>query len=350
MHDIATLYTDGWAMTSVLYALGSGTALATDGAWLLTDEAPTAGVVRNLWSQLVSDSGRDELPSALSDAGLRTVQSFALVLVTAPASVVVRGDAQVLLEGPWGQSVVGGDGSSSWTEAALPIGTTAATLLLTGAAGDTQIPAATGVFPCSSLVVRWAPAPPTTPPPAVPPRPTTAPPVVPPVPSVPPPTSDVAEEPTELLATPAPASDGVFDQESLPPLAGTPTAPPRPAGAPPSAPSRAAHGVLHLSNGDEVVLDRGAVLGRSPEWHGSDERHLVTVLGSFGDVSRSHVTVSLDGERVQVEDLGSTNGTLVTQPGAAQHLLEVGVAETLQSGTVVTLSRDVSFTYEIDLR
>jgi hypothetical protein len=335
-------------MTSVLYALGPGSAVATDGAWLLVDESPSAQVVRSLWASLDADVERDEILAALSAAGLSALRSFALVLSAAPALVVVRGEARVLLEGPQSGAVVDSDSSSSWTETALPVGTTAATLLLTQAEADAQIPAAAGVFPCSALVVRWAPSPPPTPPPVIPPRPTTAPPVVPPVPSAPPPTSDVTEEPTEVLATPVSSPDSFFDQETLPDLPETPAAPPRPDGVPPSAPTRADHGVLRLSTGDEVVLDRGAVLGRSPEWHGSDERHLVTVLGRFGDVSRSHVAVFLDGERVQVEDLGSTNGTLVTQPGAAQHLLEVGVAETLEPDAVVTLSRDVSFTFETD--
>jgi hypothetical protein len=337
-------------MTSVLYALGPGAAVATDNAWLLTDESPTAQVVRSLWTRLATNPARDEALAALSDAGLTTVRSFALVLSAAPALVVVRGDAHVLLEGTDGQSVVGSDNTPSWTEAALPTGTTAATLLLTDAGSDVEIPAAAGVFPSSAIAIRWAPAPPTAPPSTVPPRPTTAPPVVPPAPSAPPPTSEAVEEPTEVLAPATSSPDSFFDQEALPSLSEAPATPPRPAGVPPSAPTRDDHGVLRLSNGDEIVLDRGAVLGRSPEWQGDDERHLVTVLGGFGDVSRSHVAVSVDGDRVQVEDLGSTNGTLVTQPGAPQHLLEAGVAETLQSGTIVTLSRDVSFTYEIDLR
>ncbi|HEY5334794.1 MAG TPA: FHA domain-containing protein [Mycobacteriales bacterium] len=350
-------------MTSVLYAVGAGAAVATDGAWLLTDQSPTAQVVRDVWTQLGAGLEREEILPALSSAGLSDVRSFALVLSTEPALVVVHGAARVLLEGPDGSAVVDNGTTSSWVEAALPAGTTAATLLLTesDAGADARIPAAAGVFPCSALVVRWAPRPPatlpplvpprpSTPPPVIPPRPSAAPPVVPPVPTAPPPTSEADEEPTEVLAPSVSSPDSFFDQEALPNLPVTAVAPPRPAGSPPSAPVRAGHGVLRISNGDEVVLDRGAVLGRSPEWHGSDERHLVTVVGQFGDVSRSHVSVSLDGDRVRVEDLGSTNGTLVTQPGAPQHLLQVGVAETLEPGAVVTLSRDVSFSWETDPR
>lgn len=339
-------------MTSVLYAVGSGAALAVDGTWLLTDAPPTAQIVRDLWARLDTGLAREEILPALSDAGLSNVRSFALVATAAPALVVVHGQARVVLAEAEGPTVVDGTPSSGWTEVALPASTLSATLLLTASGSDTnaQIPALAGVFPCSALVVRWAPSPPSTPPPVVPPRPATAPPVVPPVPSAPPPTREAVEEPTEVLATPAPALDSFFDQEALPDLPDEPAVPPHPGGLPPSAPGRAGHGVLLISTGEQIVLDRGAVLGRSPEWHGSDERHLVTVVGSFGDVSRSHVGISVDGGRVQVEDLGSTNGTLLTQPGTPQHLLQVGVAETLEPGAVVTLSRDVSFTWEADPR
>lgn len=337
-------------MTSVLYAVGSGSAAATGGAWLLVDAPPTAAVVGHIWTRLTAGLGREALLDALRD--LPDLPSFALVLATPPGAVVVSGGARVVLEGDEQHPIDAGADSGGWTEVPLPAGTTAATLT-TGrdvSVEDARIPALAGVFPASTLTVRWLPPPV----PAVPPRPRSAPPVIPPAPSVPPPTSEAAEEPTEVLPSSVPSAvsstDSFFDQDALPSVPARPSAPPRPVGPPPSAPVAADHGVLRISTGEAIVLDRGAVLGRSPEWHGPDQRHLVTVVGSFGDVSRSHVGVSLDGEGVRVEDLGSTNGTLVSQPGAGQHLLQVGVAERLEPGAVVTLSRDVSFTYEIDLR
>lgn len=352
-------------MTSVLYAVGSGSAAASSGGWLLADAPPTSPVVRDFWTRLGSGLDLSGLRRALSDTGLASVRSLAVVITAAPGLILVRGDASVVLDGPERQTVVGSRTDSAWTEAALPAGTAAVTLALAPGEGGTsaQIPAVAGVFPASVLVVRWAPSPaydtggeePLAAPtvdvaldaPLVPPPPTVAPPVVPPPPSMPPPTREPVDEPTELLVPPPPQGDGFFDQEALPDLPAPEAVPPRPPGPPPSAPVEAGHGVLLISTGDRVVLDRGAVLGRSPEWNGADERHLVTVVGHFGDVSRSHVGVTVGGGLVQVEDLGSTNGTLVTQPGASQHLLRVGVPEVLEPGALVTLSRDVSFTYEI---
>lgn len=342
-------------MTSVLYAVGSGAAIATDGAWLLLEASPEAPVVRQLWARLTTDRDPAAVRAALTQSDL---SSFALVLA-GPGLVLAGGRGRVEVEGGESPLAAPSGADGGWAEGSLPAGTTAVTLRCGADAADAQVPALAGVFPAASLEVRWAPAPapapavpprPTTPPPVVPPPPLVPPPVVPPPPSSPPPTSEAPDEPTEVLAGTESALDGFFDQEALAPLPEPPAAPPHPAGPPPSAPDAEQHGALLISTGQRVVLDRGAVLGRSPEWHGPDPRHLVTVVGSFGDVSRSHVGVSLDDDGVQVEDLGSTNGTLVAQPGAPQHLLRVGVAERLEPGAVVTLSRDVSFTYEIDLR
>ncbi|MGH3745108.1 MAG: hypothetical protein ACRDTP_09640, partial [Mycobacteriales bacterium] len=172
-------------MTSVLYAVGSGAAVATDDAWLLVDAPPDAQLVRDIWARLTGDPDREALLAALGE--MTDLPSFALVLPAAPGLVVVSGEARIVLEGSEGQSLVESRDPSAWTEAALPAGTTSVTLLRTGADAVTaaRIPALAGVFPASTLEVRWAPAPP--PPPVVPPRPTTAPPVVPPHPTTAPP-------------------------------------------------------------------------------------------------------------------------------------------------------------------
>ena len=75
-------------------------------------------------------------------------------------------------------------------------------------------------------------------------------------------------------------------------------------------------GVLRLSVGDEITLDRDVVMGRSPraDFTGADgeERpHVVKLPSGDGDISRTHLRVSLDGWHVLVTDLNSTNGTLV---------------------------------------
>src|SRR5262249_53845603 len=76
------------------------------------------------------------------------------------------------------------------------------------------------------------------------------------------------------------------------------------AGIPAQEPVRVARpplGVLRLSTGDVVALDRGVVLGRAPEGTelpAADRPHVVRLAHAGGDVSRAHVEVSLDGWHV----------------------------------------------------
>ena len=78
-------------------------------------------------------------------------------------------------------------------------------------------------------------------------------------------------------------------------------------------------GVLRISTGGVVPLDRGVLLGRAPrvnEELPADQRpHLLRVGGPDRDISRNHAEVVLEGWHVLVRDLGSTNGTTVTLPG-----------------------------------
>ena len=109
-------------------------------------------------------------------------------------------------------------------------------------------------------------------------------------------------------------------------------------------------GVLRLSTGDAVPLDRGAVIGRSPELPATDEAerpHVVRVPSPDKDVSRNHLEVTLDGWHVLVMDLRSTNGTLVTVPGEEPQRLRPDEAFPIPPGTVVSLADEVSFVYEV---
>ena len=111
-------------------------------------------------------------------------------------------------------------------------------------------------------------------------------------------------------------------------------------------------GVLRLSAGDEITLDRDVVMGRSPraDFTGADgeERpHVVKLPSADGDISRTHLRVSLDGWHVLVTDLNSTNGTLVTMPGRDPEQLRPGEPTPIQPGTVVTLADGIDFRYEV---
>lgn len=109
-------------------------------------------------------------------------------------------------------------------------------------------------------------------------------------------------------------------------------------------------GVLRLSDGGDVPLDRGVLLGRAPtagSTGGPDRPHVIRWGVHSGEVSRNHVEVTLDGWTVFVTDLDSSNGTLVTAPAGQSCSLQPMVPQAIEPGTVVSAADGVSFTYEV---
>jgi pSer/pThr/pTyr-binding forkhead associated (FHA) protein len=90
-----------------------------------------------------------------------------------------------------------------------------------------------------------------------------------------------------------------------------------------------ATGVLHLSNGQQVVLgEYRLTLGRLPE---------CTITFDDTNVSREHAEICPDDDGFVLTDLGSTNGTTVN-----------GVAITsrrLDDGDIVSLGATTSFEF-----
>ncbi len=109
-------------------------------------------------------------------------------------------------------------------------------------------------------------------------------------------------------------------------------------------------GVLRLSTGDQVSLDRGVLLGRSPrvpeEIPPQERPHQVRLSSPENDLSRNHVEVVLDGWQVLVRDLDSTNGTMITLPDTPPVQLRPHDLQVIEPGTVVNLSPEVSFVFE----
>jgi hypothetical protein len=110
-------------------------------------------------------------------------------------------------------------------------------------------------------------------------------------------------------------------------------------------------GVLRLSTGDVVTLDRDVVLGRHPPAdpagaNGEGGPHMVRLPSPDGVISRTHLRVTLSGWQVLVTDLNSTNGTRVTLPGSDPEQLPPGVPVPIRAGTVVTLAEGVDFRFE----
>jgi hypothetical protein len=111
-------------------------------------------------------------------------------------------------------------------------------------------------------------------------------------------------------------------------------------------------GVLRLSLGGVITLDRGVIMGRNPRADfagpdGEERPHVVRLPSADGDISRNHVRVDLDGWHVLVTDLNSTNGTLVTLPGRDPQQLRPGEPVPIQPNTVVTLADGIYFRYEV---
>ena len=110
-------------------------------------------------------------------------------------------------------------------------------------------------------------------------------------------------------------------------------------------------GVLRLSTGDVLTLDRDVVLGRNPPAdltgvNGEDPPHVVRLPSVDGEISRAHLRVTLTGWHVLVTDLNSTNGTLITLPGRDPEPLPPGVPVPISPGTVIALAESVDFRFE----
>lgn len=111
------------------------------------------------------------------------------------------------------------------------------------------------------------------------------------------------------------------------------TAPPMP-----SAPVRR---VPSIRIGDRVLrLDRPVIIGRRPSLPRvlrGPVPELVTVPSASGQVSSSHVLVHAEGEAAVVDDLRSTNGTVVRPAGAAPFRMPAGASNVVLTGTVVEI-------------
>ena len=108
-------------------------------------------------------------------------------------------------------------------------------------------------------------------------------------------------------------------------------------------------GVLRLSTGEDITLDRDVLLGRQPKppSQNADKQHVLRLPSPGKDISRNHLQIRLLGWRVVATDLGSTNGTTIRPPdGGPAEALPPGGTRVIEPGTEVTLAGVVSFIYE----
>ncbi|KRF35174.1 hypothetical protein ASG94_13745 [Nocardioides sp. Soil805] len=106
---------------------------------------------------------------------------------------------------------------------------------------------------------------------------------------------------------------------------------------------------LAFSTGEVVDVDRTIIVGRAPEarrFASSDQPFLVTVASPHHEISSTHLEIrpgaGADHGSAVVTDLGSTNGTVLVQPGLPPEDLQAGIAVSLIPGAILDLGDGVT--------
>ncbi len=156
-----------------------------------------------------------------------------------------------------------------------------------------------------------------------------------------PPVAPIPGAPVPVPA-PTPADNPSFDPLTSPELAVTP-------GDQADTLEGAAVARLIFSSGDVVDVDRVVVVGRAPDAGrigGQEQVRLVTVPSPHQEISSTHLEirpgVGADQGSAVVTDLGSTNGTVVVQPGLPAEDLGPGIGVQLVPGATIDLGEGVT--------
>ncbi|GAB3249754.1 FHA domain-containing protein [Nocardioides dilutus] len=106
---------------------------------------------------------------------------------------------------------------------------------------------------------------------------------------------------------------------------------------------------LVISSGQTVDIDRATVIGRAPEskhYAGDDAPRLVTVPSAHYEISSTHIEVrpgtGADHGTAVITDLGSTNGTVVVQPGLGPTDLAPGEPVQLLPGALIDIGDGIT--------
>jgi hypothetical protein len=101
---------------------------------------------------------------------------------------------------------------------------------------------------------------------------------------------------------------------------------------------------LIISHGETIDVDRVVLIGRAPEarrFTSTEQPTLVTVPSPMHEISSTHVEVrpgsGADHGSAVVTDMGSTNGTVLVQPGLPPEELKPGIAVQLIPGAIINL-------------
>lgn len=106
---------------------------------------------------------------------------------------------------------------------------------------------------------------------------------------------------------------------------------------------------LLVSDGQSIVVDRAVLIGRAPEarrFTSTEQPTLVTVPSRLHEISSTHIEVrpgtGADHGTAVVTDMGSTNGTVLVQPGLGPEDLKPGIAVQLIPGAIINLGDGIT--------
>jgi FHA domain len=360
---------------ALAYTAGPNVALVAPGSALVFAQPPTGETVARCWPLVRDRAGVRAIVDALVATAPATAPSavpgFAFVCVDANGvSVVLRGGARASTLHAGGRTQhLNADGLTTWLERRLDAGTAAVIVGVTE--GELPPPVAAldgdplvgGTVLAGSVtltlmtapdrfdlaeapvapVLESPPTPPQSPPGAfaqqpLPPQP------LPPQPLPPQPLPPVPVSVTvQAVACPYGHLGPTYEPYCR--ICGTAIEDPRPFLA-----VRPPLGLVRLSTGDVVPLDRSVIMGRNPRTEDGNEvgrPHLVRLPSPDNDVSRTHVEVRLEDWHVLVVDLASTNGTTVTNPGQAPIRLRAHEPMPLEPNAEVNLADEIVFRYEV---
>jgi hypothetical protein len=315
--------------------------------------------VGELWELVDGGATFDEVLDALISGGLRDLPGFVLVSQGEETKVVIRGQAYAAFVSAGEKVQVEGTASATWVERSFP-DVTAMELYVGEETDGSLLPINSGLVRIAAVAApggSWssgggsraavaeaepAPVPPVQPDPAPAEDEPAAAPAVPLDAPLPP-----AEVPEDQTADqPAVEHDGLT-------LFGRPEPDPEPPGIPgqPPAPAVTSRPVAKLvfSNGETVEVDRAILVGRSPEarrFASGDQPRLVSVPSPNQEISSTHLEIrpgsGADHGTAVVTDLGSTNGSVLVQPGLPPEDLTPGMAIQLIPGAIIDLGDGVT--------
>ena len=348
--------------------------------------------VAALWDSVDSGAGFSEVLDALLASGLSSLPAF-VVLGEDGGRVLVRGDAVVRATAAGEEVRVACDQAATWAEHVFE-DPAALSIELDGSAEPADLSITTGLVRVSRVVWREggtdeadvrdvpdevtallvdpgtedstglesaavaepepvadpepvvAPEPVAEPEPVVAPEPVAEPePVAAPEPVVrPEPVVEPEPEPQpDPLAHDGHTQYGARDNEPDRPLIGLPGQPP-----PPSVVSKPVARLV-VSSGQIVEVDRVVLVGRAPEarrFSSQEQPVLLTVPSPNQEISSTHLEIrpgaGADHGSAVVTDLGSTNGTVLVQPGLPPEDLQPGIAVQLIPGAILDLADGVT--------